>query len=115
MRNVANEYDQYVKCENTNASVANYQKFLNMIAKSKYNKIIVIAHSGTLGLMQKIICNLPTFSNIRILPNEYIPNNDGKYERFVEGGNCSIIACRYINNKFELVVPMNNLHLLNMK
>ena len=75
--------------------VSKAKQFIDWIEKTKYNKIIVISHSGFLEVLLKIIFNL------NVLPKGNTSN----------GNNCTICYCTYKNNVFNMISPQNSEHL----
>jgi probable phosphoglycerate mutase len=67
-------------------------KIINMIKKSKYKKILIVSHSGTIFRLIKTIFNL-------------------NWTPMVDGGNCCITYITYSGNKFKLESPPNTEHL----
>jgi len=86
----------------------NYSNFLNKIKKSPYKKILVVAHSGTLSYITKIICNINIFTPLLYIKEAkpYENNIDIKIH------NCSIACFLFSDNNFSLISPANNQHLL---
>jgi broad specificity phosphatase PhoE len=71
------------------------KKVLKFIEKSKYKKILVITHGGTI------------YATNRYLLNSYqSPEGD-----MTNGSNCHITMYIYKDNKYKLVCPPNTLHL----
>lgn len=87
----------------------NYRLFLDIIKKADYKRILVVTHGLSLRYFQNILTNTDIYSDTVFLPNEYYSNN----KKLVEGGNCAIMLARYIDDSYELVQPINNLHLIS--
>jgi broad specificity phosphatase PhoE len=101
-----NLYSKYLKQTPVENVYDNYKLFLKKLSKLNKKNILIVCHSGTISLMLKIITNISIYNfNISIIPNEY--KNDKK---MYEKGNCAIMICKY-DDKYELIVPPNNLHL----
>ena len=86
----------------------NYNKFLKKIKKMNYKNILVVAHSGTLGHMMHILCNIS-------LENDLINMSNGEQVNNVP--NCSFMCVQYDSekDKYELVSKPDNFHIKGLQ
>ncbi len=75
--------------------ITRVDKFIKSLEKNKSNKILVISHSGFIGVLLEHIFRL------NILPVGDMSN----------GKNCSICYCTYQDNIFTMISPQNTEHL----
>ena len=102
-------FEQLVTSKNTINN--NFKKFLKQLAKDikhhGYKRVICVGHSGTVGGIQEII------QGGHFCPHyEYIKPKNPK--QFVEYGSTLYMAAKYImkSNEYKIVIPYNNLQLL---
>lgn len=90
------EIEKYVKpIPTVDQAYKNYRKFLNMLKKSNYEQILVVAHGGSIAAIYKIISSINIHGDIDLLKID----------------NCSIMCISYENNKFELISKPDATHL----
>ena len=92
------DIDKYIK---------DLKKFLNQLKKLNKKSILVVAHGGTIDIIQQIITNTEFANLITWYKNI-------KYSHY-EDGNTNIMACLLNDGKFKLVIPSNTLHLADLK
>jgi len=103
--------DKLLKKTPKNTIKNNFKKFLKQLAKDikqhGYKRVICVGHSGTVVGIQEII------QGGKACPHyEYIKPKNPK--QFVEYGSTLYMAAKYImkNNEYKIVIPYNNLQLL---
>lgn len=91
------------------------KKFLKKIKKLNYEKILVVAHGGIIEMISKIVTKINIYNNdLMINSTEQSTVWNDKPISMIEFGNCCILGLLLNDNKYELVVPINNLHLKNI-
>jgi broad specificity phosphatase PhoE len=87
---------------NTDQVANNYNKFLKNLKKSNDKNILVISHSESINILQKIICNIDIMNMDLDIQNKDIKSNYG---------NCCILCLSLEKNKYSIVSPANTSHL----
>jgi len=106
-------YKKFLQIPNSDELIKNYKKFLNKLTKiKKAKRILIVCHSGTIDMIQRIITNTDNYSfDYNIVLNEY--NNGNK--KMYENSACFILTCLLDKTGYHLVSPKNNLHLENIQ
>lgn len=93
----------------------NLKKFQKKIKKQNYNKVLVVTHGGIIEMISKIVSKIDIYNDdLIICSKEQSTFVNEKTIEMIELGNCSIMGLLLENNKYQLVIPWNNLHLKDM-
>jgi broad specificity phosphatase PhoE len=91
------------------------KKFLKNLKKQNKKQILVVTHGGIIEMISKIVTKIDIFNNDLIISSiEQSSVWNDKPKSTIEFSNCCILGLLLHNNKYELVIPINNLHLENM-
>lgn len=105
---MSKKFYEFTEQTSTNQLIKNYEEFLNYVKKIDHSRIIVVCHSGTIHSIRNMISHIGYGTDINI-----IPGSCEKYKTYFNG-NCTIMGLILRNDDFELVIPPNNKHLVNL-
>ena len=94
-RKMINKILKKYEIENEETVYKRIKKLLQMIEKFKYNKILIVTHSGLIADLNRYILNTYDFIKGDVS----------------NGSNCNITLYHYNKKKYKLVMALNTLHL----
>ena len=106
------QYFKYVKSTlDYEQQIQNVKKFLNFLKKQNHKRVLVVCHMGIIDVAISIVTNTNVYNDDLQIVLKSQTTRVKNPEPFIQDRNCSIAGFLLENNKYELIIPRNNMHL----